>query len=309
MKAIQFALGSVLFIAAFSSSSMAQLQRSFVSGLGSDSNPCSRTAPCRTFTQAISQTNLSGEVYVLDTAGYAAFTTTKPISIVAPPGVVAGISVFSGGIGITVNAGASDTVILRGLTVNSQGGGHGIVFNTGRTLHIENCVVNGFDGGSGVSSGNGSGVLEVKDSIMRGNDIGIRVLALSGQAVATIDQVRLEANHSHGLSAEEGAIVFVRNSIASDNGFNGFQSVSGDAIAVELNIEGCAAFSNGSAGIFARSFSTGVATVRVSNSTVMDNGTGLQNNGSPAVLLSRGNNTVEGNLNNTSGTIGSFTAR
>src|SRR5215831_7904358 len=96
---------SLLLIVA--SSASAQVQRTFVSGLGSDGNPCSRTAPCRTFPQAVSQTNSGGEVYVLDSAGFGAFTITKPVSIVAPQGVTAGISVFSGD-GITINAGASD---------------------------------------------------------------------------------------------------------------------------------------------------------------------------------------------------------
>jgi hypothetical protein len=62
MKAIQFALGSMLFLVFFASTSMAQFQRTFVSGLGNDSNQCTRTAPCRTFAQAISQTNSTGEV-------------------------------------------------------------------------------------------------------------------------------------------------------------------------------------------------------------------------------------------------------
>src|SRR5215469_15253791 len=127
MKTIRFALGSFVFIALSATASMAQFQRTFVSGFGSDSNPCSHAAPCRTFTRAISQTNAGGEVYVLDTAGYGPFTITKTISVVAQ-GVTAGISVFSGD-GIDINAGASDTVILRGLTINNQGGVNGIVFN------------------------------------------------------------------------------------------------------------------------------------------------------------------------------------
>jgi hypothetical protein len=90
-------------------------------------------------------TNLGGEVIVLDSAGYGTILNlTGSISIIAPQGVYAGISVFSGD-GITINAGASDTVILRGLTVGNEGStGNGIVFNSGGTLHIEDCVVSGF---------------------------------------------------------------------------------------------------------------------------------------------------------------------
>ena len=80
-------------------------QRTFVSGVGNDSNPCSRTAPCRTFGQAILQTAAGGEVYVLDSAGYSAFTISQSVSIIAPAGVTAGISVFSG-TGIVVNTGS-----------------------------------------------------------------------------------------------------------------------------------------------------------------------------------------------------------
>jgi hypothetical protein len=282
-----------------------------VSGLGNDGNPCSRTAPCRTFPQAISQTNGGGEIYVLDSAGYAAFTITKPVSIVAPPGVTAGISVFPGEDGVTINAGASDTVILRGLTINNQGsiGGSGIVFNTGGTLHVENCVVNGF-----INTGASSGInflaganLEVKDSIFRGNRNGIVVHPASGTAQAVIEQVRLE-NGGVGLFVLEGSTVTVRNSLASGSIGGGFAAAASFAASAELDIENCVASNNGF-GIGASSLATGVATVRVSNSTVTHNGIGLNNQSAPAVILSRGNNTVEGNTINTAGTIGSYSAK
>src|SRR5215471_13629595 len=103
-KAIRLAVLSFLFVAFFESASIAQ-QRTFVSGGGNDLNACSRTAPCRTFGHAISQTSVGGEVIVLDSAGYGAFTITQAVSIIAPPGIYAGISVFSGD-GIDINAGA-----------------------------------------------------------------------------------------------------------------------------------------------------------------------------------------------------------
>src|SRR5689334_2710230 len=127
MKSIRFALGSMLFLATLAGASQAQVQRTFVSGLGSDGNPCSRAAPCRTFGQAIMGTSVGGEAIVLDSAGYGAFSINKSVSIIAPQGVYAGISVFTGD-GIDINAGPSDVVILRGLTVNSQGGANGIIF-------------------------------------------------------------------------------------------------------------------------------------------------------------------------------------
>src|SRR5215468_6239113 len=108
----------------------AQANRTFVSGHGSDSNPCSLAAPCRSFAQAITQTNAGGEIAVLDTAGYGSVTITKSISIVAPDGIEGGITTSSAVDAITVAVGASDTVNLRGLTLVGGGvGNNGIVFN------------------------------------------------------------------------------------------------------------------------------------------------------------------------------------
>jgi len=302
----RFLAGAFLISALAASTAFGQAQRTFVSGLGSDANSCSRTAPCRTFSQAISQTSPGGEVYILDTAGYGPFTITTSLAIVAPQGVTAGISVFSGD-GITINAGSSDIVILRGLTLNNQGSfGNGIRFNTGNTLHIENCAVNGFSFASGVFF-NGAGSLRVKDSILRHNAAGILILPSSGVAMATIDHVGLEGPGNAGLAVDAGGIVTVRNSSASGY-LSGLLAVSHTTAATELNIENCIA-SNNTNGIAAASTSTGVTTVRVANSTVTNNGTGLNNDSPTSVLLSRGNNTVEGNATNTNGTIGSYTAK
>ena len=307
MKAIRFGFGSLLFAAFFASTSMAQAQRTFVSGPGNDGNPCSRMAPCRTLGTAIAQTNAGGEVIVLDSAGYGAFAIGKAVSVIAPPGVYAGISVFSGD-GIDINAGASDAVILRGLTVNNQGStGSGIVFNTGGTLHIENCVFNGFSNGLGVSF-NGAGKLEINESIIRNNSEGILMLPSRGTATGVLDHVRLEGNSNTALRVGDGSKVNVRNSVASGNDFC-FYAISQTSADAELNIENCVV-SNNRIGVAAFSGgSTGVATVRVSNSTVTDNVTGLDIFGTTAVILSRGNNTVEGNQFNTTGTVGSYTAK
>jgi hypothetical protein len=313
MKSIRFALGSFLFVALFAPDSMAQLQRAFVSGLGNDGNPCTRTAPCRTFAQAISQTNAGGEVVVLDSAGYGPATITQAVSITAPLGVHAGISVFSG-IGITINAGPSDVVILRGLTITSQdtSGGSGILFASGFKLHVESCIVDGFVFGSVDTSGIaflGAGNLEVKDSILRRNIQGILVKPSSGTASAAVDRVRLENNHGAGLFVQAGSTVTVSNSLSSGNvgGFVASSDTSG-AMA-ELNIESCVA-SNNTTGVATETSSMGVARIRLSNSTVTNNSfVGILNDLSPAVFLSRGNNTVEGNGTDTIGTIGSYTAK
>src|SRR5579862_7328584 len=108
----------------------AQATRTFVSGVGDDANPCSRTAPCKTFAGAISKTAPGGEIDVLDPGGFGAVTITKSISIEAD-GVIAGVLV-SGTNGINVAAGATDEVVLRGLTFEGLGTGlDGISYTSG----------------------------------------------------------------------------------------------------------------------------------------------------------------------------------
>src|SRR5690348_17010708 len=113
----------------------AQASRTWVSGVGDDANPCSRTAPCKTFAGAISKTAAGGEIDALDPAGYGAVTITKAITLDGGGGQVASVLV-SGTNGIVVQAGANDIVILRNLRLdgllggNSTAGLSGIKFNS-----------------------------------------------------------------------------------------------------------------------------------------------------------------------------------
>jgi hypothetical protein len=109
-------------------------QRTFVASTGVDGNPCSIVAPCRTFTTAIAKTAAGGEVIVLDSAGYGPVVIGKSISIIAPPSVYAGISVFTGP-GITVS-GPGIKVALSGLRLIGLGGTIGINFTQGARLAV-----------------------------------------------------------------------------------------------------------------------------------------------------------------------------
>src|SRR5262245_46616782 len=109
----------------------AAAQRTFVSTNGDDLNGCSLAAPCRSFARAITQTDPAGEIVVQDSGGYGAVIVDRDVAINAPPGVYAGISVFAGEDGIDVVAPAAN-VVLRGITVNGQGGNIGIRLQSGR---------------------------------------------------------------------------------------------------------------------------------------------------------------------------------
>src|ERR1043166_9744313 len=136
-------IATIVFLL-ISSLAHAQASRTWVSGVGDDVNPCSRTAPCKTFAGAISKTAAGGEIDALDPAGYGAVTITKAITIDGGGGQVASVLV-AGTNGIVVQAGPSDVVILRNLRINGIGTGlNGVRFLSGKDLNVENCYIFGF---------------------------------------------------------------------------------------------------------------------------------------------------------------------
>jgi hypothetical protein len=125
---------------------LAQANRTFVSGQGSDTNNCSLSAPCRSFQHAHDVTTAGGEITVLDPAGYGPITISKAIALINDGVGEAGITTAAATDAIDINTANGDTVTLRGLTLVGQGVGvNGIVFNAGGSvLSIENCVIRGF---------------------------------------------------------------------------------------------------------------------------------------------------------------------
>jgi hypothetical protein len=121
----------------------AQATRTWVSGTGSDANPCSRTAPCQTFSGAIAKTAAGGEINALDSGGFGEVTISKSITIQAV-GLEAGVLV-GGTNGITITAGSADTVNLVGLDIESVGSGiDGVRVVTAALVHIDNCTIRNF---------------------------------------------------------------------------------------------------------------------------------------------------------------------
>src|SRR5215831_2686403 len=137
-------LGALVIVLLGTTLMSAQASRTWVSGVGDDANPCSRTAPCKTFAGAISKTAAGGEIDALDPAGYGAVTITKAITLDGGGGQVASVLV-AGTNGIVVQAGPSDAVILRNLRINGIGTGiNGIRWLSGKSLTVENCDIFGF---------------------------------------------------------------------------------------------------------------------------------------------------------------------
>ena len=270
---------TVLFVLAVSAVCSAQATRTWLSGVGDDANPCSRTAPCKTFQGTISKTAAGGEINVLDPGGFGAVTITKSITI-SSEGFEAGILV-SGTNGVIVNAGVNDVVVLRGIDFEGLGTGlDGINFLNGGALHVEKCTINAFNSNAiefqPSNGGTGSAYLFVKDTIIRNNKAGSGAPNATGgiyihpgtsvTAFAEIDNVRMEKNAT-GLRADDGSKVTVKNSSSVGNSAKGIHANS-TSTAAEITLDSCVVSLNANTGIATVG---NAATVRMSNTTVTGN--------------------------------------
>ena len=190
----------------------AQAQRTFVASNGSDSHPCSLAQPCRSFATAIAKVTSGGEVIVLDSAGYGTVTITKSVSLIAPPGAYAGVSVSSGD-GIAIN-GAGIHVVLRGLAINGLGGSStdGIEFIQGAELTVEECEISGM-GANGIEVAAGSAI--VRNTVLRENGAA-GFYAVGSGVIATLSGVHSERN-GVGARANFGASITIVGSVLTRN--------------------------------------------------------------------------------------------
>jgi hypothetical protein len=223
-KQIGFMLAAAAL--AFSAASPAHAQsRTWVSGVGDDINPCSRTAPCKTFSGAISKTATGGEINCLDPAGYGALTITKSITVDCHD--VQGAVVVSGGNAITINLDSAANMIvrLRGLNLNGTLLGAKGISITGTTsnaannaVSIEDSVIDGFTTG-GISHTAIGGRLLVKNTVSRnhfGNGVAIASASGVSAVKATLDNVST-FDGNFGFAFGNGVQAVIKNSIASGN--------------------------------------------------------------------------------------------
>ena len=264
--------------------------RTWVSGVGDDANPASRTAPCKTFAGAISKTAAGGEISVLDPGGFGAVTITKAITINGD-GTLASVLAI-GTNGIIINAGAGDTVILRNLSIIGAGGGlNGIRYIAGGNLHIENCTISGFTANGIDVNLTAPGRLLVKDTNIRvcGAN-GVNIIAAGGTAVASFENVRIEQCVSVGLHAGSGSRVAIRNSVLAGHAY-GLVAEQTAVDVPKVSVDRCRVSHNTTYGVR----SAGTVEVRLSNSVIVSNATGLSSTGGGLTIVSFGNNIVGGN--------------
>jgi hypothetical protein len=266
------------FLLAFASVAQAQATRTWVSGVGDDANPCSRTAPCKTFAGAISKTADKGEIDALDPGGFGAVTITKNITIDGTFGAGFGSILASGTSGVIINA-ANIEVILRHLSINgaSTTAGSGVRWLNGKALTVEECFIFGFTGtgtvGRGISTElavNGSRLL-VRNTNITNCTTGIRVTTSAGGGVvgAIIDNVHIEnptATSGNAIELAAGGIATIRDSVIGNytTGVNVLAGAPASAALIRTTLFNC------STGL-----AVGTSTSRTSASSYLFNTNGI----------------------------------
>lgn len=267
----------------------AQASRTWVSGVGDDANPCSRTAPCKTFAGAISKTAVLGEINCLDPGGFGAVTITKSITIDCHEVFASILNAGTNGIIINFNSftDARKTVRIRNINFNGFDTGLigirivGAAGSAGSEVFIEDVLIDGNFGGTarGISDERtGGGELSISDTTVR--NTGATGIAITGgtRIDATIDNVRVQ-NSNFGVAIGSGVKLMINRSVFSGNTLGGIESDPGG----EINVDNSVISGNGT-GV------TNSGTIRLANTDISFNGSGIS-----GATLSFGNNRISGN--------------
>ncbi len=276
----------VVMIFGVSYAANAQATRTWVSGVGDDVNPCSRTAPCKTFAGAISKTATNGEINCLDPGGYGAVTITKSITIDCED--TQGSILASGTNGVVINiTAATDTkkaVRLRGLSINGAGTGlNGVRVLAANSVNMEEVVIDGFTThGVSIETISGTPKISIDSCAMRGNTgNGINTFITGGTVSLDVSNSRLN-NNATGLSLSSNTKATLSESVVNGN-TTGLVAAS-STMGVRGNT-----ISNNTTGISA--LAGGV--FRIMSNMITGNGTGLSLGG--GTIVSHISNVFSGN--------------
>lgn len=273
-------------------------QRVWVSSSGRDTDPCSSSAPCRTFQGAVSRVAAGGEVVALDSADFGAVTIAKSLSLVAAEGVLAVVAP-TGGVGVDIN-GLGTVVSLIGLHIANDGTATtGVRWSAGAELKIEDCVIDGFAANGIDLSALGKAQIS---RVVASNNAAAGIVAastLGGGTSVLVHRSRIE-NNADGIIAAQGSRITVRDSYAVGNTNRGMAAVSSAAGNTAQLIVERSMVANNLIGV-ASSQIAGAAQVSVSAISVSGNGTGLFIGGGAAQMTSTGDNTLAHNGANLAG--------
>ena len=268
----------------------------YVTFNGSDTNPCTRIAPCKTITHALTVVAPAGHVDIVGSGTYDTFTITKSVTVEADHGVVATIVAPSSGTGITVMAGAGDVVTLRNIYVLGTGATFGIEIKSGGLISVEDCVSqNAFHALDYEPTVAGSH-LSVRGGSYAGSDTGIFLCCFFGASfTAAIDSVHVYGGNARGINADGANITVTRSFLTGvGSAIGGGILVAHGKTVMENDV-----ISAYEAGVDV--FDTG----SISSCTITGNVVGVRQDGGSTVF-SRGNNTVVTNGTDVVGTLTSL---
>jgi len=222
----------------FSVPANAQATRTWVSGVGDDANPCSRTAPCKTFAGAISKTAAGGEINVLDPGGFGPVTITKSISILSQ--FEAGVLVSGSGTnGIVVNAAASDKVLLEGLDIEGLVGTglNGVNMIGGGKLVVRKCSIRNFTGNGVNVVGTANARAFVEDSLIIGNGGGVNLHGAGGVANnGFLERSLVDFNTNFAVRVDGASTLILSGSTLSGSSSSIIESKGGTVISYGNNL-------------------------------------------------------------------------
>ena len=238
-------VGAMAMPLLYAAPAQAQATRTWVSGFGDDANPCSRTAPCKTLPGAITKTQAGGEIDVIDPGGFGTLTITKSITIDGGGGLVASILGGANTNGINVNAGPTDTVIIKnfrfqGMLGNGGGssiGVNAIRFNTGLKLVVENCEIYGW-GTNGIDIANttAGNVTTITNTQIMNIGSGPAIFVESaGTSQVDVSEVRLY-DAKFGVSTAANNTVVVSRSIISNMATQGVHADANGTVTLNNNV-------------------------------------------------------------------------
>ena len=263
----------------------AQSSRTWVSGVGDDINPCSRTAPCKTFSTAMSRTAINGEIDALDPGGFGAITITKSLTIDGT-GTLAGIlatNITAVTVNLTTNT-VDDPlriVRLKNLTLNGTGmsgtvgsrtGPRGINVSSANTtapkVMVEDVMIDNFVNEGILFAANGGHLVVWNSSIRNNGTAAVRADSAGANLVfVTVNNSHLNLNGQEGLRAEDNVRATMTYSSASNNGLNGVTNISSTS-ASQIEVANSTIANNGQNGVFSIN---GTSTINLANNDIINN--------------------------------------
>jgi hypothetical protein len=295
-------LGGILGVLLQAAPASAQATRTWVSGVGDDANPCSRTAPCKTFPGAISKTAAGGEINCLDPGGFGGVTITKSISIVCD--YTEGGLLVSGTNAIIINAPANAIVTLKGIDIECVGTGiNGVnILGIGVTVHIHKMQIRNCRGTNGngilVAPSSGTAKVFVADSYITDNgqtsaNAGLLVRPTGGaSANVSVFRTQFESNQNgifmDGAGGGGSSTLVVKESVMSGNPTNGI-GISSTGAAMVATVTDTMISGNG----IGAAITGASAFLRLGSNTIAANGTGVS--APTGTLQSFKNNQIVGN--------------